>query len=50
MHGFELVLEAVRQVRGQSSAQAARPDVAMVIGGPLVTPVSSLIFGSEATL
>ena len=50
MHGFELVLEAVRQVRRQSSAQAARSDVALVIGGPLVTPVSSLLLGSEATL
>jgi hypothetical protein len=50
MHGFELVLEAVRQVRHQSSAQAARSDVSLVIGGPLVTPVSSLLLGSEATL
>ena len=50
MHGFELVVEAVRQVRGQSTAQTARGEVALVIGGPLVTPVSSLILGSEATL
>ena len=50
MHGFELVLEAVRQVRGQSTAQAARRDVALVIGGPLVSPVSNLLLGSEATL
>ncbi|MBK4739022.1 thiolase C-terminal domain-containing protein [Noviherbaspirillum pedocola] len=48
MHGFELVLEAVRQVRGTSTNQAARSDVALVIGGPMVTPVSSLLFGSEA--
>jgi acetyl-CoA acetyltransferase len=50
MHGFEMVLEAVRQVRGQSTAQAPRSDVAMVIGGPMVTPVSNLILGSQATL
>ena len=50
MHGFELVLEAVRQVRGTSSAQATRHDTALVIGGPLVSPVSSLILGSEAAL
>lgn len=50
MHGFELVLEAVRQVRGTSTSQARRSDVAMVIGAPLVTPVSNLILGSEATL
>lgn len=50
MHGFELVIEAVRQVRGQSTAQAKRHDTSLVIGGPLVSPVSSLIVGSEATL
>lgn len=50
MHGFELVLEAVRQVRGTSTSQALRNDVALVIGGPMVTPVSNLLLGSEATL
>jgi acetyl-CoA acetyltransferase len=50
MHGFELVLEAVRQVRGTSTAQAPRHDVALVIGGPMVTPVSNLLLGSEAVL
>jgi acetyl-CoA acetyltransferase len=50
MHGFELVLEAVRQVRGTSTSQARRNDVAMVIGGPMVTPASNLLLGSEATL
>jgi acetyl-CoA acetyltransferase len=50
MHGFELVLEAVRQVRGTSTCQAARSDVALVIGGPMVTPVSNLLLGSEAVL
>lgn len=50
MHGFELVIEAVRQVRGQSTAQAVRHDTSMVIGGPLVSPVSSLIVGSQASL
>lgn len=50
MHGFELVLEAVRQVRGTSVNQVRRSDVAMVIGGPMVTPVSNLLLGSEATL
>ena len=50
MHGFELVLEAVRQVRGTSTNQATRNDVAMVIGGPMVTPVSNLLLGSDAAL
>ncbi|WP_395347382.1 thiolase C-terminal domain-containing protein [Variovorax sp. UC122_21] len=50
MHGFELVLEAVRQVRGSSTSQAARSDVALVIGGPMVTPASDLLLGSENVL
>ncbi|MGJ4943566.1 thiolase C-terminal domain-containing protein [Bradyrhizobium sp. HKCCYLS1011] len=50
MHGFELLLEAVRQVRGTSVNQVRRNDVAMVIGGSMVTPVSNLLLGSEATL
>ena len=50
MHGLELQIEAVRQIRGQSTSQVPKVDVSMVIAGPMVTPVSSCIFGSEATL
>jgi hypothetical protein len=50
MHGLELQIEAVRQIRGQSTAQVADADVSMVISGPMVTPVSSMILGTEATL
>ncbi|PJI42227.1 hypothetical protein [Ferrovibrio sp.] len=50
MHGLELQIEAVRQLRGQSTSQVADVDVSMVVAGPMVTPVSSCIFGSEATL
>ena len=50
MHGFELVLEAVRQVRGGSTCQAERHDVALVVGGPMVTPASDLLLCSEAVL
>lgn len=50
VHGFELLIEAARQVRGESTSQARRNDVALVIGGPMVAPASSLIFGSEAAL
>ena len=50
MHGFGLVTEAVRQVRGESPNQAPNSDLSMVIAGPMVPPVSSCIFGSEATL
>ena len=50
MHGFELVIEAVRQIRGQSVNQVKRSDVGLVIGGPMVTPASNLLLGSGATL
>ena len=50
MHGLGLNIEAVRQVRGESTSQVDRVDVSMVISGPMVTPVSSSIFGSEATV
>jgi acetyl-CoA acetyltransferase len=50
MHGLELQLEAVRQIRGESTNQVPDAEVSMVCAGPMVTPVSSLIFGSAATL
>ncbi|MDB6001428.1 MAG: acetyl-CoA acetyltransferase [Rhizobacter sp.] len=50
VHGFELIVEAVRQVRGTSTSQATRGDVALVIGGPMVAPASNLLLGSEAVL
>jgi len=50
VHGFELLVEAVRQVRGTSTGQASRSDVGLVIGGPMVAPTSSLIIGSGAVL
>ena len=50
MHGLELNIEAVRQIRGTSTSQVQDVDVSMVVSGPMVTPVSSCIFGSEATL
>ena len=50
MHGLGLNLEAVRQIRGTATAQVPRVEASMVISGPMVTPVSSCIFGSAATL
>jgi len=50
MHGLELQIEAVRQLRGQSTNQVTDARLAMVISGPMVTPVSSMILGTEATL
>jgi acetyl-CoA acetyltransferase len=50
MHGLGLVIEAARQIRGESTGQVPGAEVSMVISGPMVTPVSSLILGGEATL
>ena len=46
----EALIEAARQVRGDSPNPAPRRDVSMVTAGPMIPPVSSLIFGSEAAL
>jgi len=43
MHGLELITEAVRQVRGTSTAQVKNVDISMVCSGPMVQPVSDLI-------
>lgn len=50
MHGLELQVEAVRQIRGQSTAQVPGAKLALVASGPMVTPVSDMILGSAATL
>lgn len=50
MHGLELQIEAVRQIRGTSTSQVPGAKVAGVIAGPMVTPVSTMIFGSQETL
>lgn len=50
MHGMGLQLEAVRQIRGTSSNQVRGAKTSMNIAGPMVSPVSSLIMGSEEML
>jgi len=50
MHGLELQIEAVRQLRGQSTNQVPGAKVSLAVSGPMVTPVSTIIFGSEETL
>ena len=50
MHGLELVIEAVRQIRGTAINQVKKNDAAIIVGGPMVTPVSSIILGSGAAL
>jgi len=43
VHGFNLVLEGVRQIRGTSTAQVADADVSLVTSGEGV-PTSSILF------
>jgi len=50
MHGLELVIEGVRQLRGTACNQVPGAKTVLVIGGPMVTPVSNLILGTEDTL
>jgi acetyl-CoA acetyltransferase len=50
MHGLGLTIEAIRQIRGTSPNQVANAEVSMMIAGPMVTPVSACVFGSEGTL
>ena len=50
MHGLELQIEAVRQIRGASTSQVPGAKVAGVIAGPMVTPVSTMLLGSADTL
>jgi acetyl-CoA acetyltransferase len=50
MHGLELQIEAIRQIRGQSPNQVRNVDVALASAGPMVTPVSTIVFGSDNTL
>jgi acetyl-CoA acetyltransferase len=48
IHGLELVNEAVRQIRGESTCQVPDVQTSMVIGGPTDAPISSLILTREA--
>lgn len=50
MHGLGLVLEAVRQVRGDSPNPVADVKVSFVNAGPMVEVASAAIFGSEEAL
>ncbi len=43
MHGLELIIEAVRQVRGASTCQVPDAEIALVASGPMVAPVSDLL-------
>lgn len=50
MHGLGLQIEAIRQLRGQSTNQVANAKVALAAAGPMVSPVSTCIYGTEEVL
>ena len=50
MHGLELNIEAVRQIRGQSTSQVPGAEVALVNSGPMVPVASNMIVGAASTL
>jgi acetyl-CoA acetyltransferase len=50
IHGFNLAIEGVRQLRGTSPNQVPNCRVALVAAGPLTTPVSSVVLGTQETL
>jgi acetyl-CoA acetyltransferase len=43
VHGLNLVLEGVRQMRGESTSQVRDAELCLVSGGPGVAPTSALI-------
>ena len=50
VHGLNLAVEGVRQVRGESPNQVPDVKVALVTAGPLTAPVSDLVLGTEEVL
>jgi acetyl-CoA acetyltransferase len=48
IHGFNLVLEGVRQMRGTSTSQVEDARSCLVTSGPAVAPTSALILGRAA--
>jgi len=45
IHGFEMVNEAVRQVRGDSTCQVPRVERSLAVAGPGYAPGSAVLFG-----
>lgn len=50
IHGMSLIVEAVRQLRDESSNQVPDAKISMVTSGPMVAPISNCILGTEETL
>ena len=43
MHGFELIIEGIRQMRGTSTCQVPNAETCLVASGPGVSPVTNMI-------
>ncbi|AEG50842.1 acetyl-CoA acetyltransferase-like protein [Sphingobium chlorophenolicum L-1] len=50
IHGMGLIVEAVRQVQGRSTAQVPEVNISFVSSGPMVSPCSNLLLGNRSTL
>jgi acetyl-CoA acetyltransferase len=48
IHGFEMINESVRQIRGESTCQVENIERALVVGGPGYAPGSALLLGVDA--
>ena len=48
VHGFEMINESVRQIRGTSTCQVERVERALVVAGPGYAPGSAALFGAPA--
>ncbi|MCA9512989.1 MAG: acetyl-CoA acetyltransferase [Myxococcota bacterium] len=46
IHGLEMVVEAVRQSRGESTCQAKDVELSLAVGGPGYAPGSAVLFGA----
>lgn len=47
IHGFESIVEAVRQVRGESTCQVDDVELSLAVGGPGFAPGSAVPFGRD---
>lgn len=48
IHGFEMLNESVRQIRGESTCQVKRVERALVVAGPGYAPGSAVLFGAPS--
>ena len=48
IHGLEMVVEAVRQSRGDSTCQAKNVELSLAVGGPGYAPGSAVLFGAAS--